>query len=208
MSVFGYVRCSTYGQELDNQKARINEVGAREGLKISFVEEMVSSSKRDRKIFYLVEQLEPGDTIIVYELSRLARSLGEIYSIVEGVKKRKGSLWVLEPEMRIGAGEDSIAVDALLFALGIGARVERDLISERTKNALNVRKAQGVRLGRPPGKGVKVREALQKKGLSDDKIKKYYKNKILSASAIARMLGLDARTVRAWLLNSVDSNKV
>jgi len=79
------------------------------------------------------------------------------------------------------------------------AEIKRDLISERTKNSLRAKKAQGVKLGRPEGKGRKVEEAAAKKKVVPEALIESYKNRILTAAAIARLLDLDQRTVRAWL---------
>jgi len=191
---------STSEQEVEAQKAAINEAAARQGVKVSrFVEEVISSRKAERKIYEVVHGLKEGETLIVYELSRLARSIGEVFEIVQEIKRRKASLWVLKPEIRTGVGGNDLQADMLMFALSTAAQIERDLISERTKNSLRAKKAQGVKLGRPEGKGRKVEEAAAKKKVVPEALIESYKNKILTAAAIARLLDLDQRTVRAWL---------
>ncbi len=196
----GYVRVSTSEQEVEAQKAAINAAAAREGVKVSrFEEEVISSRKAERKIYEVVHGLKEGETLIVYELSRLARSIGEVFEIVQEIKRRKASLWVLKPEVRTGVGGNDLQADMLMFALSTAAQIERDLISERTKNSLRAKRAQGVKLGRPEGKGRKVEEAAAKKKVVPEALIESYKNKILTAAAIARLLDLDQRTVRAWL---------
>jgi len=196
----GYVRVSTSEQEVEAQKAAINEAAARQGVKVSrFVEEVISSRKAERKIYEVVHGLKEGETLIVYELSRLARSIGEVFEIVQEIKRRKANLWILKPEVRTGIGGNDLQADMLMFALSTAAQIERDLISERTKNSLRAKKAQGVKLGRPEGKGRKVEEAAAKKKVVPEALIESYKNKILTAAAIARLLDLDQRTVRAWL---------
>jgi len=196
----GYVRVSTSEQEVEAQKAAINAAAAREGVKVSrFVEEVISSRKAERKIYEVVHGLKEGETLIVYELSRLARSIGEVFEIVQEIKRRKANLWILKPEVRTGIGGNDLQADMLMFALSTAAQIERDLISERTKNSLRALKAQGVKLGRPEGKGRKVEEAAAKKKVVPEALIESYKNRILTAAAIARLLDLDQRTVRAWL---------
>ena len=196
----GYVRVSTSEQEVEAQKAAINEAAARQGVKVSrFVEEVISSRKAERKIYEVVHGLKEGETLIVYELSRLARSIGEVFEIVQEIKRRKANLWILKPEVRTGIGGNDLQADMLMFALSTAAQIERDLISERTKNSLRALKAQGVKLGRPEGKGRKVEEAAAKKKVVPEALIESYKNRILTAAAIARLLDLDQRTVRAWL---------
>lgn len=193
----GYIRVSTDKQEVDNQRAAINEAAASEGLKVIFTEEQISSRKEDRQIYKVIESLKPGDTLIVYELSRLARSIGEIFSILEQIKKKKASVWVLKPEIRTG-GKNDLQSSLLVFAFSVAAQVERDLISERTKNALRARKEAGVKLGRPKGKGRKVAEAAEVAGIKLEQIQEWYKLG-MNITNISRALKLDRRTVGAWL---------
>jgi putative DNA-invertase from lambdoid prophage Rac len=197
-SAIGYLRVSTDKQDMENQRAAINEAAAREGFKVRYIEDQISSRKADRKIYDIVKNLKPGETIIVYELSRLARSIGEVFEITEGIKKRKGALWSLKPEVKTG-GKDSLQADMLLFALSTAAQIERDLISERTKNALRARKAAGVKLGRPEGKGRKLEEAAAAKEINLELLRAHYDLKAVSAAGISRLLKVDQRTVRAWL---------
>ena len=90
-------------------------------------------------------------------------------------------------------------VGMLLFAFSKVAQIERELISERTKKALQARKASGVKLGRPKGKGRKVEKAIEAAGMKAEVLRDRFGKKIMSAAGIARLLGLDQRTVRAWL---------
>lgn len=193
----GYIRVSTDKQEVDNQRAAINAAAASEGMKVIFTEEQISSRKEDRQIYKVIESLKTGDTLIVYELSRLARSIGEIFSILEQIKKKKAAVWVLKPEIRTG-GKNDLQSSMLVFAFSVAAQVERDLISERTKSALKARKAAGVKLGRPKGKGRKVAEAAEAAGIKLEQLQEWYELG-MNISNISRALKLDRRTVGAWL---------
>ena len=202
----GYVRVSTGGQDVEAQRAAINAAAAKEGVKVrGFTEETISSRKTDRRIYTVVNELQEGDILIVYELSRLARSIGEVFEIVQMIRRQKASLWVLKPELRTGIGGDDLRADMLMFALGTAAQIERDLISERTKSGLRARQSAGVRLGRPVGRGRLVEKVVAEKGLAADALREGYRQKIVSAAAIARMLGIDQRTVRAWLKGAKDA---
>lgn len=193
----GYIRVSTDKQEVDNQRAAINAAAASEGMKVIFTEEQISSRKGDRQIYKVIENLRPDETLIVYEISRLARSIGEIFSILEMIKKKKATVWVLKPEIRTG-GKNDLQSSMLVFAFSVAAQVERDLISERTKNALRARKAAGVKLGRPKGKGRKVAEAAEAAGIKLEQLQEWYKLG-MNITNISRALKLDRRTVGAWL---------
>jgi DNA invertase Pin-like site-specific DNA recombinase len=140
-----------------------------------------------------VAALRKGDALIVTELSRLARSMIELNGLIASVLKAGAELRVTSGQVVDG----TIQSQALVFALGIAAQVEREMISERTKSALRARKAAGVKLGRPKGTGKKVPEAAQAAGLKLEDI-----SRLLDAggsfATAARMLDVDARTVREW----------
>ena len=203
IEAIGYIRVSTEKQEVQAQQSAISDAVAKhENMKLIRVEsETISSRKADRQIYGVIETLKAGQVLVVYELSRLGRSLTEILNIVEAVKKRRSSIWVLSPEMKLGTGLSSgeeIQAETMIFALGIGARIERDLISERTKNALRERKAQGVKLGRPVGEGKKVEALAKEKNMNISEIDNLL-SKGLSPVKMGSLLGCDARTVRAYL---------
>lgn len=195
----GYVRVSTVKQDHDSQMEAIRAAAKGAGLRVKFVEETVSSRKAERQIYSVVEGMAKGETLIVFELSRLARSIGEVFELVQAIKRRGGALWVLKPEIKIGSGVNGLQGDMLLFALGVAAQVERDLISERTKNALQERKRKGVKLGRPEGRGLKVATAIEERGMSETEIRGYLEGGVMTTAGVARMLGMDPRTVREWV---------
>ena len=198
-TAIGYIRISTDKQETQAQASAITEAVARSDMKLErLVEETVSSRKKERQVFGLIEELKAGQVLVCYELSRLGRSLTEILNIVEAVKRRKASIWILSPDMKLGSGLSSgqeIQAETMIFALGLGSRIERDLISERTKNALRERRSQGVTLGRPKGRGKKVEKAIASKGIEIEKFIEVG----LSAVKIGKLLGVDRRTVTDYL---------
>jgi len=199
MNAIGYLRVSTDKQDLDNQRNAINQSAAHEGIKLQrFIEEQISSRKADRKIYQVVEDLQPGEMLIVYELSRLARSIGEVFAITQAIKDKGASLWILEPELRIGLGND-LQADMLLFALSVASQIERNLISERTKSALQARREKGMKLGRPKGQGVKAALAIKEKSLDESQLIDWYKKGAITAKGISNLIGVNERTVSAWL---------
>lgn len=208
----GYVRVSTNKQDSENQKSAIHEAVLKlKDTKLDCIhEEIISSRKDDRQIYSIVESLKENDTLIVYELSRLGRSIGQIHKIVEVVKEKKASILVIVNDIKLGFGltkNEELMSSALIFALGLGAQIERDLISERTKNALRARKEQGVILGRPKGLGKKVEQAITEKGLNETTIKTQIENKIFNASSLARLLDVDKRTVREYIKSNTQKGK-
>lgn len=156
-----YLRVSTGHQLLDNQRAEIENYAEKHGLTVDrWVTETVSGKTRgcDRKLGQLLHQLKPGDTLIITELSRLSRTLMDIMSIVSVLLKKKVNLYSTKDGC---AFDDTINSKVLLFAFGLVAEIERNLISMRTKEALALRKQKGIVLGRPKGSCVKT-EVLEK----------------------------------------------
>lgn len=193
--VYGYSRISTNGQDADRQQLDIHEYAAKNGMAAPEVTtETISSRKEERQIFALIEGMKKGDVLIVTELSRLCRSMIELNGMIADVLRKGASIHVTTGK----PVDASIESQALVFALGIASQVERDMISERTKSALRARKAEGVKLGRPKGRGRQVEQTLRDKGFDPDAIRDMAKNG-LSARKIAGLVGLDARTVGAWL---------
>jgi DNA invertase Pin-like site-specific DNA recombinase len=192
MTVTAYIRISTDKQESDNQKHRINEYAAGQGIKVdSWTSETISSRKNDREIHQIIDNLEPGDQIIVTELSRLGRSsVSEIFGMLEIIQKKKAGLYVIQDGIEIKGGKMSVQAETLVFALGIASRLERELISERTKAALKARKAAGVKLGRPEGYSVLTGR--------EQELEKYLKLGI-NKSAIAKLMGVSRGAVYNFL---------
>jgi len=152
--VFAYLRVSTFRQDLDNQVLEITQYCEREGLEVdTWIKKEISSRKStgDRGIDQLLDGLRKGDTLIVSELSRLGRSLREILEIVDSLVKKHVRLIIVKQNRAINGRGGTSTLDAkvLVTMFGLLADIERDLISERTKNGLARAKAQGKRLGNP-----------------------------------------------------------
>jgi DNA invertase Pin-like site-specific DNA recombinase len=148
--VYGYIRVSTEEQNLENQKKAILERFVVE----SWVEEKRSGTVdyKKRNLGGLVELLQQGDTLIVTELSRLGRSLTMIFNIISVLKEKKVRVIAIKNNFDMNSeGQNDIVSSVLLFAFGLSAQIERELISERTKQGLAVARAKGKRIGRQFG---------------------------------------------------------
>ena len=146
-----YLRVSTDKQTLENQRGEITRFVTKNGLTVDrWVEEIVSGKVKDsdRKLGYVLKRLKKGDTLIVSELSRLSRTLLDIMSIMRSLLERGITLYSVKENFCL---EDNINSKVILFAFGLAAEIERDLISARTKEALATKKAQGIVLGRKVG---------------------------------------------------------
>lgn len=149
--IVAYLRVSTGHQVLDNQKNEIEKYAISRNLSIDrYVTEVVSGKTegRERKLGKLIKDLGKGDTLIVTEISRLSRTLMDIMSIVGELLQKGVHLYSVKDGYTF---DDTINSKVLLFAFGLVAEIERNLISMRTKEALELRKMQGVKLGRKEG---------------------------------------------------------
>jgi DNA invertase Pin-like site-specific DNA recombinase len=149
--IYGYIRVSTGKQTLENQRFEINQFCKKNNISIGeWVEETISGTKDvgDRELGGLLKLLKKDDILICSELSRLGRSLFMIMDVLNQCMKREIQLWTIKDNYRLGA---DISSKVLAFAFGLSAEIERNLISQRTKEALARASAEGIRIGRPKG---------------------------------------------------------
>ena len=148
-----YLRVSTAEQDLEKNKADILHLANDKELgKVIWVEEKVSSrvSWRKRQIADALNQLSSGDTLLVSELSRLGRSMLECMEILSIALEKKITVYAVKGNWQL---DNSIQSKIVAMAFSMAAEIERDLISQRTKEALAAKKRAGVKLGRPKGSG-------------------------------------------------------
>jgi DNA invertase Pin-like site-specific DNA recombinase len=149
----GYLRVSTGDQELDKNKADILHLANHLNLgQVSFVEEIVSGkvSWKKRKIAEVIAEFTKGDILIVSELSRLGRSMLECMEILSVAVEKGVRVYAVKGNWSL---DSSIQSKIVAMAFSMASEIERDLISQRTKEALRYKKEQGIKLGRPPGAG-------------------------------------------------------
>jgi DNA invertase Pin-like site-specific DNA recombinase len=153
MATTAYLRVSTGSQDVANQKLAILEYARQKKFPIDdFVEMQISSRKNphQRGIDGMIERLAPGDRLIVSELSRLGRSLGQVTHIVDELVKRKIRFTAIKESIHF-EGKQDLQTKVMVALFGLFAEVERDLISERTREGLASARAKGRLLGRPKG---------------------------------------------------------
>jgi DNA invertase Pin-like site-specific DNA recombinase len=191
---YGYIRVSTDKQTTENQKYEIkNYVKDRKLLIDEWIEETISATKKldDRKFGQLLKKMQKGDQLIVTELSRLGRNLMQIMSILHGCMEKDIQVFTIKERYELG---NNINSKVLAFAFGLSAEIERNLISQRTKEALARRKAEGVILGRPKG-----RKSTSLKLTGKENEVNMLLSKKVSYSAIARILGVHRLTVSTFI---------
>lgn len=148
--IYGYIRVSTEEQNLNNQKKAISEKYSVD----KWVEEAKSGTIdfRKRCLGELIELLRAGDTLVITELSRLGRSLTMIFNIISILKERGVRCIAIKNNFDLNPeNNNDIVSSVLLFAFGLSAQIERELISERTKQGLAVARAKGKQVGRVKG---------------------------------------------------------
>lgn len=148
-----YLRVSTHDQDIAKNKADILMLANQKNLgQVRFVEETVSGQVawRRRRIAQVLDDLKAGDTLVVSELSRLGRSMLECMEILSIAAHKGISLYAVKGKWHLDGSMQS-KIMAMVFAMA--AEIERELISQRTREALRAKKAAGVKLGRPCGPG-------------------------------------------------------
>jgi DNA invertase Pin-like site-specific DNA recombinase len=148
-----YLRVSTNDQDVEKNKADILLLAHHHALgHVHFVAETVSGRVpwRRRKIAQVLEDLREGDTLMVSELSRLGRSMLECMEILAIVAQKGIHLYAVKGAWQL---EDSLQSKIMAMVFAMAAEIERELISQRTKEALRMKRATGQQLGRPRGPG-------------------------------------------------------
>ncbi len=149
--VYGYIRVSSDKQTVENQRFEIKKFCEKQGMAIDdWIEETISGTKNytKRQLGILLKRVHKDDIIICSELSRLGRNLFMIMEILNICMTKECRVWTIKDNYRLG---DDIQSKVLAFAFGLSAEIERNLISQRTKEALARKKSEGIKLGRPKG---------------------------------------------------------
>ena len=200
--VYGYIRVSTDKQTVENQRYEITKFCKSEKIKITkWIEEKISGTKapEKRQLGNLLKLVGEGDIIICSELSRLGRSFFMIMSILADCMERGIKIWTIKDNYRLG---DDIQSKVLAFAFGLSAEIERNLISQRTKEALARCKAEGKVLGRRPGRAVNVKLSGHEREIR--RMLREGKNK----AEIGRHFGVHRQTVRIFIKERINKWKV
>lgn len=194
--IYGYIRVSSDKQTVENQRFEINNFCIKNSMRIDgWIEETISGTKayNKRQLGMLLKRVKKDDLIICAELSRLGRNLFMIMEILNICMTKECKVWTIKDNYRLG---EDIQSKVLAFAFGLSAEIERNLISQRTKEALARKKAEGVTLGRPKGRKTDPR-----------KHKLYGKQKLISElqavgmsqRAIAKICKVDRNTLARFL---------
>ncbi len=196
MTVFGYMRVSSGKQDLESQKLSILDYCDKNKIQIDQWKKITISSRKSTKkrlIDELPNELKKGDLLIVLEFSRLGRSVGQVITIVNEIVNKEVNFVAIKENIKINSENGNkmdIATKTMVTMFSLFAKIERDLISQRTKEGLKAARAKGKLLGRPPGGSIlEGKKELIKEELSYG----------VSVSAIARKLKCDRQTVNRFI---------
>lgn len=177
--IYAYLRVSTTIQDEQNQRQGVDLKAEKLGLHIDkYIIDRVSGTKEpdQRNLGKLLRRAKTGDIIIISEMSRLGRRLFMLFRIMEELLNKGVQVYSVKENFTL---DNTLQGKTLIFAFGLAAEIERDMISARTREALAYRKSLGVVLGRPKGSKTKhhkldpYREKIEKwraKGWSKAKI--------------------------------------
>lgn len=193
MATVCYLRISTGYQDLEKNKLDIEKFVRDKNLEaVSWVEDIVSGTcnYKNRKLGSVIETMQNGDILIVSELSRLARSITQIFEILNIVRQKGIILYSLKENFC--SDDDSISSTIISTVFSLVAQIERSLISERTKEALRAKKAQGIKLGRPVGKSDSKLDAFKEEILLELEAG-------MSKIALAKKYNISTQALYNWL---------
>jgi DNA invertase Pin-like site-specific DNA recombinase len=183
-----YFKASLDRQEVKEQRQAVVEFAERENIAISRFIEMPSSATGRKRIDQLFRQLEPGDTLIVSELSRIGRSVGQIVRTVDALIK--GNIRFIAVKEGIWLDEErNSQTQAMVRMFGLLAETDRELVSIHTREGLAAARNKGKKLGRP--KGSLGRSKLDGR---TEEIRRLLALGVSKAS-IARIMGVERTTV-------------
>ena len=156
LMIYGYIRVSTNDQSLEGQKNTISRYGMDHKLIIDEWIALEMSSRKStaqRRIDELLDRLLPNDIVIASELSRLGRSIKEtLHTIGTIVNEKESRLVLIKQSLDLNPkDQNNIANKVLITVFSMMAELERDFVSERTKEGLRARVAKGIKLGKPKG---------------------------------------------------------
>ena len=191
---YGYIRVSTDKQTTQNQRFEIENYCKKNAINTDLWIGEKISGKIDfekRILGRLLKKITKGDTIICSELSRLSRTMYSLISVLCQCEKQNVNIVAIKENFNL---QESKYAKLLAPIFAIFAEFERNLISDRTREALACRKAAGVQLGRPIGSKSKCKKLTGKEGF----VKKM-KNNGISLRKMAKTLKVDTKTLTVFI---------
>ncbi len=180
----GYARVSTKDQHLELQIDALTKAGCEK-----IYQDIASGARTERPALNeMINNLRPGDMLVIWKLDRLGRSLNHLISLVNGLMEKKIGLQSLHDPIDTTTAQGRLSFN--LFASL--AEFERDLIRERTQAGLSSARARGRNGGRPKGIPLKAEATACA-------AETLYKEGRLSVNEISEKLGIAKSTLYAYL---------
>ena len=196
MKITAYIRCSTSKQDEASQRQLIN--AELEKLKCTSCEWVTDTASggtawQSRGLASALDASGDGDTIIVSEVSRIARSTIGVLSFLQAASAKNVHIIAVKTGINL---DGSMQSNIVVTVLGMAAEIERDLLRARTKAALAARKQRGLPVGRQVG-------ATGRNNKLDGKWQEIEKllNAKVSKSAIARIIGVSRMTLHVYIIS-------
>lgn len=185
----GYARVSTGDQNLDLQRDALQKAGCER-----IVEDTASGGKWDRDgLKRLQEQLRPGDTVVVWRLDRLGRSLRHLLELMADFESNEIAFRSLTESIDTNTPGGKL----IFHVFGALAEFERNLIRERTKAGLDAARARGRKGGR------KLKLDERRRHLAID----LYESKKHTVAEICRTVGISKQTLYSYVRNAAVSSR-
>jgi DNA invertase Pin-like site-specific DNA recombinase len=183
--IIGYARVSTTGQDLETQK----DILTKEGCEKIFEEKVTgTSTKKREQLREAIDFAREGDTLIVTKIDRLARSIQDLNTIVQGLIEKGVKVRFVKEAIEFARSKDGNSLQTLLFnILGSFAQFERDLIVERTEEGRQRAMSQGKHMGRPGQPEQNIKKAV--------KLYKDREHNGMSVNDIAKLTGVPRATI-------------
>lgn len=199
MAVFAYLRVSTQLQTIENQRYEIGKWCSQKGLRVDvWVNESISGTVAwdKRKLGKAIRKMKSGDLLVCTEISRLGRNMLMIMSILNECSAKGIMIHTIKDNFDLS---DSINSKIIAFAFALASEIERNLISQRTKEALAAKKMAGIKLGRPRGQSLKVSRMMAE----IDNVRAYLAQGE-SLKSVAQRYGIHRNTLSQYLKNMKD----
>lgn len=201
MTVYAYLRVSTQLQTIESQKYEIKKWCSRNGLLVNvWITESVSGTVawENRKLGRIIKRMKNDDLLVCTEISRLGRNMLMIMSILNHCSAKGIRIHTIKDNFDL---TDSINSKIIAFAFALASEIERNLISQRTREALAAKKQQGIKLGRPNGQTAKVVRII-----SDQEIIKDYLSNGESIASLAKKYGVHRNTMSKHIREFKEKN--
>ena len=188
---YGYARCST-NEELQDINRQVRELKQKGATDTTIYLEYESGTKENRaELNKLLQVIQPHDTIVSTEVSRITRSTKQLCDIIEFAKDKHIKLvlgsFVVDCTKELGP-----MTEGMLKMMGVFAELERNMISQRVKSGMENARAKGKNIGRPTTTANDIPSIFYKHYPK-------YKNGEINKSEFSRLCGLSYPTIYKYL---------